>query len=129
MRIQAISADIQSWILQGGPKELKLPENLCADRYSRSMLGEIKRATVSCTSDRLFIGSAEKTCINRDSEIVCNIDRFMNRTSESDQYVLVHHEYAGLAGIEANPGAVSDYTISSQLTAFLEDVVVKRLAM
>jgi len=42
---------------------------------------------------------------------------------------LIHHEYAGLAGIEKNDGAASDYEISDQLTDFLEKTSVLRLAV
>ena len=45
------------------------------------------------------------------------------------QYQLVHHEFAGLAGIERGLNGVSDYSISEQISAYLEDVVVKKLAV
>ncbi len=50
-------------------------------------------------------------------------------TSESDQYVLVHHEYAGLAGIEISKGEDSDYQVSNQISGYLENQVIKKLAV
>ena len=46
--------------------------------------------------------------------ILCNIDRF-SATSPAEQYRLIHHEFAGLAGVEQNNGAASDYRISTQI--------------
>ncbi len=60
--------------------------------------------------------------------IECNYKRF-NEASESDQYVLVHHEYAGLSGFETNKTDDSDYKISNQLTGFLESQVIKKLSV
>jgi hypothetical protein len=50
-------------------------------------------------------------------------------TNDSDQYVLVHHEYAGLSGFEVNNGPDSTYLISNQISEFLVDEVVKKLAI
>jgi hypothetical protein len=43
--------------------------------------------------------------------------------------VLVHHEYAGLAGFEVNSGEDSIYPISNQIAGYLEDHVVKKLVV
>jgi hypothetical protein len=79
------------------------------------------------------VGEAEKTCknfIGRQglARIECNTKRFLE-TDESDQYILVHHEFAGLAGLEVNQGEDSDYQISNQIAAFLEDQVTKKLVI
>ena len=50
-------------------------------------------------------------------------------TSESKQYKLIHHEFAGLASIENNEGAASDYAISAQITDYLTQQTVLRLAI
>jgi hypothetical protein len=97
------------------------------------MIEKIKGAKISCTWEPLFVGRAEKTCLNFVGDdgvdlVLCNVNRFMS-TSESDQYILVHHEYAGLSGFEVNNGESSDYRISNQLSYFLEDQIVKKLVV
>lgn len=58
--------------------------------------------------------------------ILCNFERFWDQ-SESEQYKLVHHEYAGLAGVELTDGADSDYVLSNQITAQLRYESVLKL--
>jgi hypothetical protein len=133
-RIKEIRDDIAQWIENGGPVELQLPANVSESQYSAKMSKQLARAIVSCQDGPIHIGSVEKTCKNFTdsggrSQIVCNISRFMRETSESDQYVLTHHEYAGLAGLESNENESSNYSISSQLNGYLETVEVKRLAL
>jgi hypothetical protein len=131
-RIKVIGDDIASWIHKGGPAKLNLPETTDAFEYSSSMLNSISKAKISCTSQTLKIGNAEKTCINypdpANPRILCNSAKFMNTTEEL-QYVLVHHEYAGLANLEVNQGESSNYTISNQLSAYLEKQFVLKLAI
>lgn len=132
-RIKIIRDDIRSWIERGGSEGLRLPAGLTLSRYDKGILGGISKATVSCTSRRIELDGAEKTCENfvdsrHGPQLVCNAARFQ-ATSQSDQYVLVHHEYAGLAGFEVNRGPSSDYSLSNQLTEYLKDEVVKKLAV
>src|SRR5207253_11459999 len=89
----------------------------------------MQTAIVSCVDEQIFVGSAEKTCKNFAAadgslNIQCNANRFM-ATSNSDQYILVHHEYAGLAGFEVNTGESSNYQISNQITRGLVDIRVQ----
>jgi hypothetical protein len=130
-RFTSIRIDLNSWILKGGASGLDLPKYLSQSEYSRTMLQNFATAKVSCTSDKILVGAAEKTCKNFiDSDlnprILCNHDRFM-KTSESDQYVLVHHEYAGLSGFEITTDEVSHYELSNQIVGYLEDQIVKKL--
>jgi hypothetical protein len=132
-RFKIVRDDIQSWIHDGGSAGLRLPSNLSLDRYNFVMTEQIAKAKVSCVSEKIFIGKAEKTCENFHDEsgtprIRCNTNRFMN-TNESDQYVLVHHEYAGLSGFEVSDGEDSEYVISNQISGYLVDQVVKKLAI
>lgn len=132
-RFTLIRNDIQSWILKGGAAGLSLPQGVDLATYSHNMLSNIEATKVSCTDKKLFIGNAEKTCANYRSSngslsVKCNSTRFMN-TSESDQYVLVHHEYAGLSGLEVNKGEASDYRISNQISEYLQDQVIKKLVI
>jgi len=131
-RFKIVRDDIVSWIKKGGHMGLRLSNGISAKQYKASMLSAISQAKVSCTSKTLSIEGAEKACINfvshGQSRIVCNADRFLN-TDESSQYVLVHHEYAGLAGLEVNDGEDSNYSVSNQISGFLGYEVVKKLAV
>ncbi|MFL5813961.1 MAG: hypothetical protein ACJ763_10325 [Bdellovibrionia bacterium] len=132
-RFKTVRDDIRFWIEKGGSDHLKLAFDPAIPPYRSAMSDKIVRAQISCTSDKVMVGTSEKTCKNYIDQsgtprILCNSARFM-ATSESDQYVLVHHEYAGLAGLETPDGESSNYAISNQLTGFLEDQVVKKLAI
>ncbi|OFZ46921.1 MAG: hypothetical protein A2381_03745 [Bdellovibrionales bacterium RIFOXYB1_FULL_37_110] len=131
-RIKIISDDIESWIQKGGSQELRLPEDVSLEEYNARMLNSFE-AKITCTDEKIFIGSAEKTCTNfKDQDgvkwIQCNLGR-INQTNEEGLYRLIHHEYAGVSGFEVNIDEESDYAISNQITAFLEDQIVKRLAL
>lgn len=132
-RFKIVRDDLSAWILGGGSQDLQLPQVIGRDLYNRNMLNAISGAKITCTEDRVLIGNSEKTCknfvdIDGSSYIVCNAKRFLE-TPESDQYVLVHHEYAGLAGFEVNNGEDSKYPISNQITGYLENQIVKKLVV
>ncbi|MDG0817191.1 hypothetical protein [Bdellovibrio svalbardensis] len=135
-RIQVIREDLRKWILDGGPNGLKLPGGLTVAQYSDQMMAQIDSAKISCVgpNDRGFpimIGKTPKVCrfdqADRGS-ITCDLSKF-NATNESDQYVLIHHEYAGLAQIELPDQADSKYDTSNQISGFLEDVTIKKLVV
>lgn len=133
LRMKDIRQDLSNWIALGGAQGLRLPQDVSVDQYITEMQAVIGSAKFSCVDETLKIGSAEKTCVNyknddKSMEIVCNTKRFLG-TTESNQYVLTHHEFAGLAGFEVNSGEESNYTISNQITGFLEDHVVKKLVI
>lgn len=132
-RFKNVRNDIAEWIVQGGSASLVLPPNISYGLYNQRMLQQIQNAKISCIDDKIFVGIAEKTCQNYMATdgsmlISCNTNRFMN-TSEADQYLLVHHEYAGLAGFEINQDESSNYEISNQLTGYLTDQIVKKLVV
>lgn len=137
-RIQSIRDDIGDWILKGGQRGLELPSTVTADTYARKMSGAIQAARVACVKPGdqdypIQVNGTAKVCrfdAGR-SLILCDYNTFMDstRTSESDQYVLIHHEFAGLAGIENPNGDVSTYTVSKQISGFLVDTIVKKLAV
>ncbi len=133
LRFNSIRDDLQSWINKDGSSELQLPANLVLDTYNLEMTKMISLARVNCIEDKVKIGSVEKTCINFTDEqgnpkITCNLKRFME-TVAADQYVLVHHEFAGLANIETNADEESQYFLSKQITGFLEIQNEKRLVI
>jgi hypothetical protein len=132
-RFLNVRDDLSAWILNGGSAGLRLPAGFSHENYILNMLGKIQTAKMSCIDAQLLVGSAEKTCKNFvDTDgtfrIQCNQKRFM-ATSDSDQYILVHHEYAGLAGFEVNTDENSNYEISNQISEYLENQVVKKLVV
>lgn len=143
-RVNSIREDILQWIEDGGSNGLRLPVDITLAEYNENMPNflENKKVLISAVIDdsspdeelRVVVNGVPKTCrgfiSKKDSRphILCNISRF-NSTSESGQYRLIHHEYAGLARVEKNEGAASDYVISSQITDYLTEQKVLRLAV
>jgi hypothetical protein len=150
-RIDDVRDDIRKWIGEGGADWLALPVGLDVKTYIKLMapllrphavvIGAVTTLQESLTTDpelKVSVDGQPKTCrgfvSDRDRlpHILCNVERFA-ATPRPDHYELVHHEYAGLAGIERNIGASSDYSISHQLTGALEErtewkLVVKKIA-
>jgi len=145
-RIDEIRSDLLKWISEGGAKRLELSQGTTYEAYVKTMedflrpqevvVTAIKTSEENPNDDELSVrvDGQPKTCKGFFSKkdhrphILCNVERFWE-TSEADQYRLVHHEYAGLALLEKNYGAASDYSISRQITDFLVPVTVLRLAV
>lgn len=144
-RIQEIAYDIQHWIAKGGAENLSFPQGLKAQDYAKKMNKVLDNTVIECVDKKLFLNPRSsnriaKTCINDmnyvsgETRIRCVSNVFMDLEAE-EQYRLVHHEFAGLAGLERNvisQGKVeekSSYVISQQIGAFLENVTIKRLAV
>ncbi|MDR3608124.1 MAG: hypothetical protein P4M08_12175 [Oligoflexia bacterium] len=132
-RFLVVRDDIRSWIEQGGANQLVLPKGLSITQYKTKMLAEIAQAQISCVDSDIQVDGVEKTCENlsddgKSPRIICNRQRFME-TDESDQYVLVHHEYAGLSGFEVNQGLRSQYEISNQITGALQEQATMKLVV
>ncbi len=137
-RIQMIRDDIREWIGQGGHKGLVLPTGVTSDQYSTSILDKINRAKIKCVGfgDVGFpvnINGRPKTCrfdfdFLGNNQIVCDWKKFM-AVDASEQYILIHHEYAALAGIEPPNNEDSNYDTSNQVSGYLTDQVVKKLAI
>jgi hypothetical protein len=136
-RIKIIRDDLKSWITRNGSIELKLPQGISSSRYSTEMLKALTDAKVQCvgSGDRgypVLVDNVPKVCRFDTSEdqklITCDYAKFTSMI-ESYQYVLIHHEYAGIAGIENPSKADSNYEVSNQITGYLIDEVVKRLAV
>ncbi len=136
-RIQEIRNDIELWILNGEYQSLVFPSDVSPIKYKERMLEFLSgasKAGISCTTDKVVVNGAEKTCKNYVSNtgqpvILCNLERFLNITDESNQYVTIHHEYAGLSGFEVNSGMESDYRLSRQISAHLKEATVKKLVV
>jgi hypothetical protein len=136
-RIKIVRDDIKAWIQKGGPQGLTLPRDVSISQYSELMLEQINSAKIRCVgpNDAGFpvqVNDTPKVCRfergSFKSVIVCDFDKF-NSLAESDQYILVHHEFAGLANIEIPNGSDSNYEVSNQLSGYLKDELVKKLAI
>lgn len=134
-KINNIVHDIEQWLLNDKFKGIHLPPPISESQYKAKMLKAIQKTDIrSCTSDKIYVNKVEKTCMNFESrkggaEIVCNFDRLM-KTSFNDSYLLIHHELAGIAGLETNNGdEKSDYKISNQITEYLKKEVVTKLGI
>ncbi len=137
-RIKTIRDDISSWIKSGGPASLSLPNGVTVGSYSNQMLGAINSAKIMCVGpgDQNYpvqVNGTPKVCRFKHSgsgaqEIKCDFGKFP-LLDESEQYVLVHHEFAGLADLEPAVGDDSQYFISNQISEYLVNVVVKKLAI
>ena len=142
-RFNDIRSDIATWIAKGGSSNLKL-NSIDQAEYVSKMTAILKDKKVNinilekddATNEELkvSIDGSPKTCrgfisaLDSRPNIICNLDRFKN-TDEASQYSLVHHEFAGLVGVERNDGAASDYSVSSQITSYLSRQKVLKLAV
>ncbi|MCK5073725.1 MAG: hypothetical protein KAQ98_09885 [Bacteriovoracaceae bacterium] len=143
-RIKTVRDNIKSWIFEGRSNNLELPDNITANEYNLRMLKAMELVrNIDCTDEKLFVGGVEKTCKNfKDEEtdewwIRCNYNRFLvieegqqlgdRELNRAEHYPFVHHEFAGVAGLEKNEGVESDYRISNQITMYLRDQIVSKL--
>lgn len=133
-QIGLIRADLKNWINAGGSEGLSLT-GVTAGEYSKVMVEKIDSTKVRCVSegDNFYpvqIDGTPKVCRfdfdEHESWITCDANKFMSDTA-SDQYVLIHHEYAGLAGLENPNGDQSKYFISNQISSFLTSTIAKKL--
>ena len=130
-RIKLIRDDIAQWIKDGGSLRLQLPAGVSQQTYKQSMTDAIARSRVKCTTQTVKVYGTEKTCAYNpgSAQIICNYDRFNSMKSIDDQYILVHHELAGLAQVERPNRDDSDYSISNQISGSLEEIKTKHLVV
>ncbi|MEQ1663864.1 MAG: hypothetical protein ABL927_00650 [Bdellovibrionales bacterium] len=141
-RIKVIRDDIKTWINNEGHKDLDFSilsnnsENY-SDYYEKSMLTQINRAKIQCVSEGdtnypVAVNSTLKICrfdkTKELSQINCDLNKFLNLT-ESNQYILIHHELAGLANIEIPNKDDSEYSISNQISDYFISQTIKKLAI
>jgi hypothetical protein len=143
-RVNEIRKDILQWIKKGGSKSLNLPARVTYAEYVSKMtdiladgkvvIGFVEKDHETDEELQVSVKGTPKTCRSFISKkdflphILCNIKRFED-TSDHRQYMLIHHEYAGLSGVEENIGAASDYDISTYITDYLTYQTVLRLAV
>lgn len=145
-RFKVVATDLEKWIKAGGGEGLdfsSLPFQLTFQNYTTGMLDKISRARITCVGPGdadfpVLVHGKPKECRSYIDEagiprIICDRNKFYlhvdNRENNPAQYRIVHHEYATLAGFEVANEDDSSYVISDQITDFLEDHVVKRLAV
>jgi hypothetical protein len=81
----------------------------------------------------ISVGNAPSTCINYEdnqgkSHIDCSYERVVAQLTSGDpNYVLTHHEFASIAGVEGRTSNPSDFSISDQLSQFERWTRVKLL--
>ncbi len=131
---KAVAANISEWIQSGNADSIQLPAGVSLSEYKGKMLDVLSGYQISFTADEVVVLGQPKTCKNwidqnHERQIRCNLQRFAfeYQNDINEIYRLVHHEFAGLAGLESNSGQNSKYAISNQISAYLEDQVVKRL--
>jgi hypothetical protein len=135
--IKLVRDDLKEWIQKGGPNGLTLPSEISVARYSEQMLAAIDSTKIRCVGPNdygfpVLVSGTPKVCRFDKSwsknQITCDLAKFMS-LSESERYVLIHHEYAGLTGFEAPNQDDSVYGISNQISEYLVDQTVKKLAV
>jgi hypothetical protein len=128
-----VAVNIKAWIVAGNSRDVKLPSALSQQAYESSMLRVLANYNITMTEKPVLVNGTEKTCQNNlessgHGTILCNISRFEGlRSRTNDLYRLVHHEFASLARVEKNIGAVSDYLVSDQISSHLRYEAVLRL--
>ncbi len=131
LTVNEIRVDLLKWISEGGAKKLKFKDGISREQYEEQMsrilqpkkviIGFLEKDSETDVELQVSVDGSPKTCRGFQSmytgrlHIICNISRFEN-TSDEGQYKLIHHEYAGLAGLESNEGAASDYYLTEQLS-------------
>ena len=72
------------------------------------------------THDEIKFGNNSRICKNENKVITCNIDAW-NKTRGDTRYMIVLHEYLGVAGLETNVEVdYSRYPISSKILGFVK---------
>jgi hypothetical protein len=144
-RIREIRDDISNWITLKGYLALELPSGITPEFYATEMADQIGKAKIKCASqgdegypvavtDPRTSEVFAKTCkferTEAESKITCDLIKFNSmKMDETGQYVLVHHEFAGLAKVERPDGAESHYDVSNQISSYLANTVVKKLVV
>lgn len=144
MRVNEIRADLLNWINSNGSKGLDFKSLLTLEEYNEKMksvlepkkvvLGFVEKDSETDPELQVSVNGVPKTCrgfrskVDNRLKILCNTKRF-EKTPQSAQYRLIHHEYAGLVGVEKNDGAASDYFLSEQITDYLQATNVLRLGV
>jgi hypothetical protein len=130
-KFRKIGSEIQSWIQGGYANKITLPAGMTLQKYVTAMDAAFNAYHVSFVDRSISVRGVQRMCKNTNdrvngAQIVCQrslILRELNANSDGI-YQLIHHEVAGIAGLEVNIGQESDTRLSDQIT---KKVVVNRL--
>jgi hypothetical protein len=147
-RIKEIRDDIRAWINLGNSGLLVLPDSVNHTQYANTMTSLLAEGSVriQCPSSvedpeytDIFVEGSPKTCRNtlpsktHKALIECDYRRFnilsVDAQGQAEQYRLIHHEFAVIAGFEVNDGSSSDYKISDQITSDLKQIKTLKLVV
>lgn len=146
-RLQSVRGDLKVWISNDGASvgNLRLPKDVAVEDYKKTMLRLLDETRIEAcargteqTPNPVTVSGAPKVCrwdrISTGFQITCDEGKIMGDRNHppmatEELYELMHHEYASLAGFEPPEGPRSSYVISTQISAFLEFTVVKKLAV
>jgi len=130
-KFRKIGSEIQSWIQGGYANKIILPAGMALQKYVTAMNAAFNEYHVSFIDGSVSVRGLQRMCKNTNdrvhgAQIVCQrslILRELNANSDGI-YQLIHHEVAGIAGLELNIGQESDTRLSDQIT---KKIVVNRL--
>lgn len=134
---KAIRNEIQTWLNKSNEShtlENKLGRNALQayEGFSATNLAVAEKVIFNHTPIEFKDDYGNKNiriCKNENTVITCNIDEW-NRTSGANRYLVVFHEYLGVAGIEKNVSvADSQYPISSKILPYVKSNQSFELAM
>lgn len=136
--VRALQADFIKWIERKEYVDLELPKHFTLDQYAKEMKESLQSAIkISCPSRKegeqsaVMVHGKPKTCAfdkrTQPTQVTCDIERLLKQTDEEGQYRLIHHEHAGLIGLEPPNEDESSYFVSDQISAHLTSV--KRLSV
>lgn len=142
-RFQDVVKDISAWIDGGGHENLDYGARSNPTEYKARMKAAMSNMQVECVMPNdpqkpVKVNGIPKECINwienGQPHYRCELGKFYRPDSKEPDndplhYRIVHHELASRAGLEPHDGAKSSYHFSDQLDAFLENRMMKRLAI
>jgi hypothetical protein len=148
-KIQSVTSNIRSWIRDQGPEVGKLDLSSSRDPFSKGPYGLAgydsamlallgKNLNIDCVAKGdpeypVLVGGNAKVCKNtvngNEIKIVC--DRDLLLALSPDQVIeQIHHEFAtDVPGLEPDSGPLSSYQISTQLSAYMQDVTERKLVV
>ncbi len=136
-RWNSVRSNMKSWIQQGGHLGLQYRGSDNAQTYQQKMLGglEIPVEFVSVKDPRTLVevSGLQKMCRNVVEEnkmrLRCVTEAVL-LIRDSEFINIVHHEYAGIAGLETTaPSGTSDYYYTNQLVSSIETQISYRLVV
>jgi hypothetical protein len=130
-KFRKIGSEIQSWIQGGYANKIILPAGVTLKKYVTAMDSAFNAYHVSFVDQSVSVRGLQRMCKNTNDrvngpQIVCQRSLILRELNANNDgiYQLIHHEVAGIAGLEKNIGQESDTRLSDQIS---KKVVVNRL--